>query len=373
VEVEVEVAMIRRPRRTVRMRLTALYCLLFVLSSIALLTIAAITNLGQGPVPVQQSLPEHSEISRYLRSSVIALGEMTVVSVAAGWLVAGRVLRPLRVMTATTRRISADNLHERLAFRGPGDELKDLADTVDALLGRLDGAFAAQRRFVANASHELRTPLTLTRALIEAALSDPAATAGTFRSACQEVLAAGEQQEHLIEALLTLARSQRGLSHHDPVDLHDIATDVLRALEPEAATWRVTVDDGISPASLLGDARLIERLVSNLIQNGLRYNMPGGVVQVTTGMRGRRAFLAVANTGPVVAAEDIGRLLQPFQRLHTGRTSQHDGHGLGLSIIAAIARAHDARLSVRPAAGGGLDIGITFPAAPAGHDQALGH
>ena len=137
--------MIRRPRRTVRMRLTALYCVLFVLSSIALLTIAAITNLGQGPVPVQQSLPEHSEISRYLRSSVIALGEMTVVSVAAGWLVAGRVLRPLRVMTATTRRISADNLHERLAFRGPGDELKDLADTVDALLGRLDGAFAAQR------------------------------------------------------------------------------------------------------------------------------------------------------------------------------------------------------------------------------------
>ncbi len=153
-----------RSRRTVRMRLTALYCVLFVLSAVALLVIVAITNAGQGSGgPPSPAVPVHSAISRYVRSSVIALGEMTVVSVAVGWVVAGRVLRPLRAMTATTRRISADNLHERLAIHGPGDELKDLADTIDALLERLDGAFAAQRRFVANASHELRTPLATMR------------------------------------------------------------------------------------------------------------------------------------------------------------------------------------------------------------------
>jgi hypothetical protein len=204
------------------------------------------------------------------------------------------------------------------------------------------------------------------------ALSDPGATTGTFRAACREVLDAGEQQEHLIEALLTLARSQRGLSHRDPVDLHDITTDVLLALEREAVTRTVKVDAGISPASLLGDARLIERLISNLMQNALRYNMPGGLVQVTSGVRERRDFLKVINTGPIVAAEDIERLLQPFQRLHTDRTGQHDGHGLGLSIVAAIARAHDARLSVHPAPGGGLDIEMTFPAATPGSDQAAG-
>jgi signal transduction histidine kinase len=374
-------------RGTLRLRLTLLYGGLFLASGAALLAIAYALTAAQtqgfpigaarpGPavtsppasiaaVPLPQAFlwARAATLHQLLTQSGIALAIMTAASVGLGWLMAGRALRPLQAMTATTQRISADSLHQRLAVPGPA-ELRELGDTIDGLLARLDDAFDAQRAFVANASHELRTPLTLTRALIEAALSDPGATTGTFRSACQEVLAAGEQQEHLIEALLTLARSQRGLSHHDPVDLHDITADMLRALETEAVTRTVKVDAGISPASLLGDARLIERLVFNLIQNALSYNMPGGLVQVTTGMRERRAFLTVTNTGPVVAAADIERLLQPFQRLHADRTSQHDGHGLGLSIVAAIARAHDARLSVHPAPGGGLDIGITFPAAP---------
>src|ERR1700678_3592382 len=220
------------------MRLTALYCVLFVLSSIALLTIAAITNLGQGPVPVQQSLPEHSEISRYLRSSVIALGEMTVVSVAAGWLVAGRVLRPLRVMTATTRRISADNLHERLAFRGPGDELKDLADTVDALLGRLDGAFAAQRRFVASASHELRTPLATIRASLDVAVARPGPVPVSAAELDDLIGAQLDKVDELLEGLLVLARAQHGvLPAHDVLPVDDLVSTALAA-QAEAITAR---------------------------------------------------------------------------------------------------------------------------------------
>jgi signal transduction histidine kinase len=382
-------------RDTLRLRLTLLYGGLFLASGAALLAIAYALTASQtesfpisaarsGPAATSQArsvaavpLPQAvlwaraATLHQFLVQSGIALAILTVASVGLGWLMAGRALRPLQAMTATTQRISADSLHRRLAVPGPR-ELRELGDTIDGLLTRLDDAFDAQRAFVANASHELRTPLTLTRALIEAALSDPGATAGTFRSACQEVLAAGEQQEHLIEALLTLARSQRGLSHLDPVDLHDITNDVLRALEPEAAARKVRVDAEIGPAPLLGDARLIERLVSNLVQNALRHNRPGGLVQVTTGTGEGHASIRVINTGSAVPAGEIERLLQPFQRLRTDRTGRHDGHGLGLSIIAAITRAHDARLSMRPAPDGGLDMGITVPAA-ARRPQPNGH
>jgi signal transduction histidine kinase len=385
-------------RGTLRLRLTLLYGGLFLASGAGLLAITYALTASQmasfpigaakpGPTATSQArsiaampLPQAflwmraATLHQLLTQSGISLAIMTAASVGLGWLMAGRALRPLRAMIATTQRISADSLHQRLAVPGPR-ELRELGDTIDGLLVRLDDAFDAQRAFVANASHELRTPLTLTRALIEAALSDPGATAGTFRSACQEVLTAGEQQEHLIEALLTLARSQQRLSHRDPVDLRDIATDVLRALEAEAATRKVKVDAEIGPAPLLGDARLIERLISNLMQNALRYNMPGGVVHVTTGNRKGQASIRVINTGPAVPAGEIERLLQPFQRLRTNRAGQHDGHGLGLSIIAAIARAHHAPLSIHPAPGGGLDIGITFPAPdpgprPNGHRTA---
>lgn len=374
------------PRGTMRLRLTLLYGALFLASGAALLAIAyALTatqtqgfpigaarpgpaatspaaSIAAAPIPQAFLWARAAMLHQLLTQSGIALAVMTAASIGLGWLMAGRALRPLRAMTTTTQRISADSLHQRLAVPGPR-ELRELGDTIDGLLARLDDAFDAQRAFVANASHELRTPLTLTRALIEAALSDPAATTGTFRSACQEVLAAGEQQEHLIEALLTLARSQRGLSHRDPVDLHDITADVLSALQPEATARKVKVNASISPATLPGDARLIERLVSNLMQNALRYNVPNGLVRVTTGTRESQALIRVVNTGPTVPPDEIERLLQPFQRLSTDRAGQHHGHGLGLSIIAAIARAHEALLDIHPASAGGLDIGITFPTA----------
>jgi len=245
-----------RPRWTVRLRLTALYGALFLLSGVVLLAITdtlasngpVVLHLVAGPDGARRS-PSNSganqaqnagglspgqkaaEVHHLIAVSAVALAIMAVISIVLGWIVAGRVLRPLRTMTAAARRISEDNLHERLAVPGPGDELKDLGDTIDGLLGRLEDAFTAQRQFVSYASHELRTPLTLARTLLEMTLSDPRPTIAGFRKACEEVLAAGDQQERLIEALLTLARSQRGLDHREPVDLAVIVGEVLRAVE----------------------------------------------------------------------------------------------------------------------------------------------
>ncbi len=295
----------------------------------------------------------------------VAVGVMAVVSIVLGWLVAGRILRPLRAMTTATRQISEQDLDRRLAMPGPGNELTDLADTIDSLLTRLQTAFDAQRQFVANASHELRTPLTLERAMLEVALADPAATAATLRATCEDVLAAGQQQERLIEALLTLARSQRGLDHREPVDLAEIAARVLHAHQPQPQGPSIQAE--LAPAPMAGDPRLAERMVANLADNALRYNVAGGWVQVTTGTRNGRAILLVANTGPEVPADQIQRLLQPFQRLRPDRAGGPGGSGLGLSIVAAIANAHDAAISAHPRPGGGLSIEVSFAALTASH------
>jgi signal transduction histidine kinase len=294
----------------------------------------------------------------------IAIGIMAVVSVVLGWLIAGRILRPLQAMTTATRQISEHDLDRRLAMPGPANELTDLADTIDGLLARLQAAFDAQRQFVANASHELRTPLTLERAMLEVALADPAATTATLRSTCEEVLAAGQQQERLIEALLTLARSQRGLDHREPVDLAEIAGKVLHARTPQAQG--LSIRAALAPAPMAGDPRLAERMMANLADNALRYNVAGGSVQVTTGTRNGRAVLLVANTGPEVPADQIQRLLQPFQRLSPDRAGGPGGSGLGLSIVAAIAKAHDAAISAYPGPGGGLSIEVSFAASDRG-------
>jgi signal transduction histidine kinase len=285
---------------------------------------------------------------------------MAVVSAVLGWLVAGRTLRPLRVMTETTRRISEDDLDRRLAMPGRRDELKDLADTIDGLLARLQAAFDAQRQFVANASHELRTPLTLERAMLEVALADPGATAVTLRSACEEVLAVGQQQEQLIEALLTLARSQRGLDHKEPFDLAEVAARVLDARRHSAQALALDIAATLVPAPVTGNPGLAERLVANLADNALRYKRPGGHVQVMTGAADGHTFLRVANTGPQVPAAQLQRLLQPFQRLSPDRAAEAGGSGLGLSIVAAIANAHGAVLSARPGPHGGLNVEVTF-------------
>lgn len=226
---------------------------------------------GRARLPVKLVHPHAAALNQLLAESAIALGIMAAASVALGWLVAGRALRPLRQMTATTRAISEDNLHQRLNVPGPGDELKDLGDTIDSLLERLQAAFDAQPNFVTSASHELRTPLTVERTMIEVALADPAAN---LRSVCEDVLEAGQQQERLIEALLTLARSQRGLDHREPLDLADITHQALNPREPEAAARGLAISASITPTPVAGDARLLERLTANLIDNAIHHNTP---------------------------------------------------------------------------------------------------
>ncbi|MET9552622.1 HAMP domain-containing sensor histidine kinase [Streptomyces sp. NPDC006645] len=374
----------RRVRWTARLRLTLLYGALFLLSGAALLAITyflvvngsrprvfLIGHGGEVPVPDEDAL-RHSmskqadrqreeTLRQLLVQSGVSLALMSAVSVALGWLTAGRVLRPVRTMTDKARRISERNLHERLAVTGPADELKDLGDTFDSLLARLDSAFDAQKRFVANASHELRTPLTLQRALIEVALSNPAADARSLRTVCERVLAAGEQQERLIEALLTLARGQRGLERRRPTDLAPVVADALRAAPPGGAR----IERSLAPAWTSGDPRLVERMVGNLVDNALRHNDDGAHawVRVSTGTEHGRPVLRVVNSGPVIPADRVETLLQPFQR-YESRADGPDGLGLGLSIVAAVATAHGAELTVVPGPAGGLDITVAFQALP---------
>jgi signal transduction histidine kinase len=329
------------------------------------------TSAGRSAVLSVGSVQRISDLHQLVIESSVALAIMAIISAALGWVVAGRALAPLRTMTAATQQISEANLHERLAMEGPCDELRQLADTIDGLLGRLEGAFDAQRRFVANASHELRTPLTAVRALLEMVLSDPRATVATFRTTCQHVLEESEQQEQLIDALLTLAQGQRGIAARERINLAAISGDVLRAHGGDAAARGVRVDASLEPAPVEGDRRLIERLVSNLVDNALRYNVPGGSARVAVRAAGAGEIeLLVANTGPTVPAGEVNRLLQPFQRLSGDRVGHGEGLGLGLSIVAAIANAHDAALELQPGAQGGLEISVRFARAPAGDRDA---
>ena len=303
--------------------------------------------------------------------SGIALAIMAVLAAVLGWFVAGRALRPLRRITESARRISATNLHERLAVQGPDDDVRELADMIDGLFARLDASLHAQRQFVANASHELRTPLARSRTLLEVALRNPGASADSLRAACERAIAAGDEQERLIEALLVLAKGQRGLARREPVDLAAVTRDVLAARGAEIGARGLAVQVELSFALLPGDAALAERAVANLVDNALRHNVPEGTVQVTVECDGGRAVLTVGNTGPEIAPDDVGRLVQPFQRgaaAGSPRTRARpgaDGLGLGLSIVAAIAVAHGAQLTVTPRlTGGGLSVRLVFPQPP---------
>ena len=376
----------RLPQGSVRLRLTLLYGCLFLLSGAGLLAMTYLlvrsalaapvtTSAGTsrlspsgivhgraGPgLPTQQA----ADLHQLLVQSAIALAIMAVVSIGLGWLVAGRVLKPLRVMTATTRRISEHSLHERLAMGGPDDELKSLGNTIDELLARLEAAFDSQRRFVANASHELRTPLMLTQTMLQVALADPDLTLDSLRATCQDVIAAGKDQAQLIDALLILARSQRGLDHRHAVDLATVVTDTLSSAEATAAAAGLTIDAAVKPALVAGDERLVRTLVANLVSNAVRYNQPRGNIQVLTTTHAGQSLLRVVNTGPPVPSQQLDRLLQPFQRLSDQRGTDRDGLGLGLSIVAAIAEAHGATLSLLPRPAGGMTVDVAFPHSPA--------
>jgi signal transduction histidine kinase len=318
--------------------------------------------IDPGALVSQQQSADHN---RLLAVSWLALAFTTVASAFFGWIAAGRVLRPLRTITTTARTISAGNLHQRLALAGPrNDEFKQLGDTLDDLLGRLEASFEAQRRFVANASHELRTPLTLERTLLQVALADPNATVETLRGTCEELLVAGRDQERLLEALLTLASSERGLEHREVLDLARVVNHDLAASRAAAERLGLSVESDLEPARVSGDRALIERLVANLADNAVRYNQPGGRVEIRTATDAERAVVTVTNTGPVIAPEDVDRLFEPFQRLGADRVAAgNDGHGLGLSIARAIAAAHDAVITAVPRDEGGLVVTVSFPSA----------
>ena len=358
---------------------------------------AASSSLTEGPVPTHGKLTpkqiveaqrqvrqqqaefetfahayQGSELHQLLVESGIGLGIMAVLSVALGWLMAGRVLRPLRTITATTRNISASNLHERLDLDGPDDELKELGDTIDGLLERLDASFRSQRQFVANASHELRTPLARQRTLAQVALSDPDATADSLRTAHERILASGEQQEQMIDALLTLSRAQSSTITLQPVDLRAKVRELIGAREADAAAGNVRVITTLGPAEVEGDPRLVERLVANLVDNAVRHNVEGGGLRVRTGSRISGAWLSVANDGPVIHPDEVERLFTPFERLGTQRTAAGDGFGLGLCIVRAVASAHGARVSTVARPCGGLSIEVQFPPRPGLEEEVPG-
>jgi signal transduction histidine kinase len=357
----------RRLWLTLRGQLTLLYAVPFLASGALLLAFPLSSTSvsqpadGQLPVPGHPTSRPAEATHALLLASALGLAVMTVLALVLGWLVAGRFLRPLRTITATARDISATNLHRRLGLRGRNNEFRQLGDTLDDLFGRLDAAFASQRTFIANASHELRTPLTAQRALLQVALADPDATVESLRGACQEVLLLGEQQERLIGALLTLATGERGIDTRHQLDLADVAARAVEVRREEAGRRGVELTATLDPAPASGDPNLLESLLTNLVDNAVRYNVPNGRVAVWTGTFDGRARLRVVNTGPVVPPGEVDRLFQPFQQLDAQRTRRDGGHGLGLAIVRAIASAHGATLLARANPDGGLDIEVALP------------
>jgi signal transduction histidine kinase len=301
-------------------------------------------------------------LDHLLYFSLAGLTLTALLSALLGWIVAGRALRPVHAITAAARRASDENLGERIALAGPPDELKELADTFDAMLGRLDAAFASQRRFVANASHELRTPLTVMRTAIDVTLAKRERTPAQLEAMGAEVHQAAERAEALIEALLTLARSDRGQGPRAPFDLAVLAEDALDAAGPEilATSLRVTTD--LQPAPVIGDPVLVERLVANLIDNAVRHNVHDGWIDVITGSREGMAYISVANGGPVIPKAEVVSLFEPFRRLRpsTG-DALSEGVGLGLSIARSVVTAHQGEITARAREDGGLEVWVHLP------------
>jgi signal transduction histidine kinase len=387
-----------RPRLTVRARLTLLYTGLFTLCGAVIVAVSytLVAQLraqspGNGPSPpapdlarfaarcrAQETSPQPNPhvlvkcaayfqqlgaqgqraftLSHLLQYSLITVVVVIALAAVLGWVFSGRALRPVQQITTAARAASEHNLSARVAPTGPRDELRELAETFDAMLGRLQAAFEGQQRFIANASHELRTPLAVMRATVDVVLADPDATQADLRAMATDIRAAVDHAEHLIGALLILARNQRGLAVHEEFDLATTAEDVLDT----AAVGDRKVHAALAPAVIAGDPVLAGQLVANLVDNAIKYNLAGGEIQVSTGADRGRGRLTVANTGPVLSRADAARIFQPFQRLHD-RTS-HDGSGLGLAIVESIATIHGATVDARPQPGGGLIVDVSFPA-----------
>jgi signal transduction histidine kinase len=292
--------------------------------------------------------------------SLVGLGLMTVASGGLGWFMSGRVLRPVRVITETARRASEQHLGERLALTGATDELKELADTFDDMLERLDAAFATQRRFVANASHELRTPLTVMRTAIDVTLAKPSPTAPQLKDMAVRVRRSIDRAETMVEALLTLAVSDQGKLSTEFSDLATWAEDAIDAAAPEIERLDLHVVAELNQAETTGDPQLLERMISNLVDNAVRHNEPGGWIRLRTGSKDAAAYLEIANSGPLVPDDAVPSLFEPFRRLET-RTGVRDGVGLGLSIARSVVTAHGATVTARSQPAGGLDISVLIP------------
>ena len=389
--------MSRWPRLTVRARLTLLYTGLFAACGVIVVAVSytLVAQLGaQGQkvasaVPVSASaaaqcqaeqLSAHPDkqliaecmasfqqqgaqaqqdltLSHLLQYSIITLAVVIALAAILGWIFSGRALRPVHLITAAARAASEHNLSARVGLRGPRDELHELAQTFDEMLGRLQAAFEGQQRFIANASHELRTPLAVMRTTVDVVLGNPDSTPEDLRGMGADVRAAVDHAERLIGALLILARNERGLTVREEVDLATVAEDVLDAADVGDRRVHATLE----PAVISGDPVLIERLVANLVDNAVRYNPTGGDIWVATRTAAGSSELTVANTGPMVSSADVGRIFQPFQRL-ADRTS-HDGFGLGLTIVASIAAIHAGTATALPRGDGGLSVTVTIPSA----------
>jgi len=392
--------------RTLRWRLTALYGVLFLASGALLLLISggyvvnrsastSVARVPSAPNSAAAQLANDQATIRQLQrelagqatsgpsslshtllvASAIALGFMTIGSVLMGWLVAGRALRPVRQMTAAAQQISAHNLDERLAVTGPDDELKVLGDTIDGLLERLEAAFRAQRRFVANASHELRTPLATIRASLDVAVAKPEGAPPQTIALASRVRAELDRIDSLLEAFLVLARAQhRSLPGYAVLPLDYVVGAALADQQAAIHARNLTVQDAVAPggAWVRGSQALLARLVENVLDNAICHNEDGGWVRITAATEAGRARLVVENGGPVLEQRQVDELSQPFRRLEADRIGTDQGSGLGLSIVAAIAEAPDGRLDLKARPGGGLRVCIDLPAAPAGAMTAAG-
>jgi signal transduction histidine kinase len=290
-----------------------------------------------------------------LQYSLITLAVVIALAAVLGWIAAGRALRPVHRITAAARAASEHNLSARVALHGPRDELHELAETFDEMLDRLQAAFESQRRFIANASHELRTPLAVMRATVDVVLGNPDSTPTDLRGMAADIRSAVDHAEHLIGALLIVARNERGLTVHEKVDLATAAEDVLDSAGPGDRRVHATLE----PAVISGDPVLVDRLIANLVDNAIRYSAAAGDIWVSTGVIAGSSHLTVANTGQVISRANADRIFQPFQRLDD-RTS-HDGFGLGLTIVASIAAIHGGTATAHPRDDGGLSVTVTIP------------
>jgi two-component system sensor histidine kinase VanS len=370
--------------RTVRLRLTLLYGGLFLVSGVALLAImyllfrqaTGVDLIVPGGNPQRSSGPDALTALRFtqilhrssedlhqgLLQAGIALAIMAGVSIALGWLVAGRVLRPLRAMTATTRQISERNLNKRLALSGPRDELKDLADTIDGLLARLETHVAEQQRFAANASHELRTPLSLTQTLLDVARKDPDGDTGDLVDRLHEV---NTRAINLTEALLLLSRADRRSFTPEHVDLALMTEEAIEALLPLAEQHGITIETSGDTTPTIGSHALLLQMATNLVHNAVVHNVPEqGTVWVTTTVHPTSVALTVENTGEKLTPQVVSTLSEPFQRGTERIRTDHGGVGLGLAIVKSITQAHDGTLTITPRGAGGLCVTVQLPAAP---------